>query len=739
MQIVTKELQNRGNGQKSLRAIGKKCIIQWNLCMWQERVQRPLLWQNIGTEEIPMKKRAVLFLLVLCTVLCVALPAMADIIIASGDTDKEVQQKYEKANSENKTIRMQRTMAGENMLQDAWKLKTTMLFTSDMVFRPTGLHVTKSGTLGVYSDNPVIACDITNYGTIQSGFYTGTITNYGIIIGGTFSGTVINATDPTDDTKKGKVPVSETQTADLSRATLQIMDDDGNKSDGKNHASFDGAYVTVTLKLAEDEHIPADALRTKKILRGEKIWTDEPTRGGDPATTSTVFAYWQKEGSTGTNDVYAHDHFFCPGSQITVTPVWCDHVVKFDANQPASTVMLNDWMLPLPFYRNGGGKQLSANNFVCYQVDATGKLNGEKMWYLCWNANANRKGLNYAPASAEYTPDFNSGKQVTTMYARWGSICETGNGHTMSYQPYEKAPQTHDVTQQTYGGYYRLLDNMFDVDRGKEFEGWKIQNIDDPALFQPGDQILVVQQDSDDKEIKNRTYITARWRSLPVTEITFDVNGTGVIGTTGTANKETYYLNENLPLPQNGFTRQGFTFAGWNTRSDGTGTPYTDKQKISITGELAGDGAETKKVTLYAQWTPQPILIKQQPEDQSVMEGQSARFATDGFAPVPTTLSYQWQVDKGDGNGFVICPGETAATLDIAKTTAAQNGYRYRCVLSNGITSATTSAALLTVQVILPPKTGDPANSALWLALCLMSLGAMAALTLLRKQNLHRR
>ena len=599
-----------------------------------------------------MKKRAVLFLLVLCTVLCVALPAMADITIASGDLVDKALDKYKEANDKGYTIRMQKTMAGVDMRQDDWKLKTKMLFTSDMVFRPTGLYVTESGTLGVYSDNPVIACDITNYGTIQSGFYTGTITNYGTITGGTFSGTVINATD---GTKQGKVPDSETQTADLSKAILKVKSASGVESDGTNDSSFDGAYVTVTLKLAEDEHIEGNPQMQQKILRGEKIWTNEPTRDGDPATTSTVFAYWQKEGSTGTNDVYAHDHFFCPGSQITVTPVWCDHVVQFDASQPAGTVMLNDWMLPLPFYRNGGGKQLSANNFVCYQVDATGKLNGEKMWHLCWNANANGKGLNYAPASTEYTPDFNSGKQVTTMYARWGSTYETGRGHTMSYQPYEKAPKTHDVSQQTYGEYYTLLDNMFDVDRGKEFKGWKVQNIDDPELFQPGDQILVVQQ-GDDKVTNARTYITAQWRNLPVTEITFDGNGTGVTGTTGTANKETYYLNENLPLPQNGFTRPGFTFAGWNTMPDGTGTPYTDKQNISITGELAGDGTKTKEVTLYAQWK------------------SNAEPATP--TPQPTNP---------------------------------------------------------------PPQTGDNTNQSLWLALCLLSVAAMAAMVTIKKRRCSQR
>ena len=51
-------------------------------------------------------------------------------------------------------------------------------------------------------------------------------------------------------------------------------------------------------------------------------------------------------------------------------------------------------------------------------------------------------------------------------------------------------------------------------------------------------------------------------------------------------------------LAENVFEKTGYTFAGWNTKADGTGTAYTDKQYATFTPVNDGDS-----ITLYAQWT----------------------------------------------------------------------------------------------------------------------------------------
>jgi len=67
---------------------------------------------------------------------------------------------------------------------------------------------------------------------------------------------------------------------------------------------------------------------------------------------------------------------------------------------------------------------------------------------------------------------------------------------------------------------------------------------------------------------------------------------------------EQYADNGTIKLPLNEPTREGYIFTGWNTESDGSGTPYDDPGKlIDITKDVAFNGT-TGELTLYAQWKP---------------------------------------------------------------------------------------------------------------------------------------
>ena len=70
--------------------------------------------------------------------------------------------------------------------------------------------------------------------------------------------------------------------------------------------------------------------------------------------------------------------------------------------------------------------------------------------------------------------------------------------------------------------------------------------------------------------------------------VTFNPNGG-----TGTMAAQTFTEGEAQPLTLNSFMRDGYSFAGWNTVSGGSGTTYTDGQTITATADM----------TLYAQWT----------------------------------------------------------------------------------------------------------------------------------------
>ena len=74
--------------------------------------------------------------------------------------------------------------------------------------------------------------------------------------------------------------------------------------------------------------------------------------------------------------------------------------------------------------------------------------------------------------------------------------------------------------------------------------------------------------------------------SLPGATVTFDANGG-----TGTMAPETGSVP--AALTANAFTRKGYSFAGWNTAADGSGTAYADTASYPFSAS----------VTLYAQWT----------------------------------------------------------------------------------------------------------------------------------------
>ena len=64
---------------------------------------------------------------------------------------------------------------------------------------------------------------------------------------------------------------------------------------------------------------------------------------------------------------------------------------------------------------------------------------------------------------------------------------------------------------------------------------------------------------------------------------------------------QTVLTNETVKLDQCAFAREGYSFAGWNTAADGTGTAYADGAEVV---NLASEDGVT--VTLYAQWAVMP-------------------------------------------------------------------------------------------------------------------------------------
>lgn len=97
------------------------------------------------------------------------------------------------------------------------------------------------------------------------------------------------------------------------------------------------------------------------------------------------------------------------------------------------------------------------------------------------------------------------------------------------------------------------------------------------------------------------------WWHEPSYEVVFDANVPSTASTrvSGGMDALTVPLAGAAELPHVGYSLPGYSFAGWNTASDGSGEPYEDGSPV--TGLSGEDGAT---VTLYAQWKPQAYSIK---------------------------------------------------------------------------------------------------------------------------------
>ena len=221
----------------------------------------------------------------------------------------------------------------------------------------------------------------------------------------------------------------------------------------------------------------------------------------------------------------------------------------------------------------------------------------------------------------------------------------------------EIKPETH-----TYGQPKELAENKY-VRTGYTFVGWNTKADGSGDFY------------SDEEEVSNLTTtdgatitLYAQWKANSYT-IAFDGNGS----TSGSTESFAATYDKAATLTANGFQRAGYTFTGWNTKVDGTGTAYTNKQSVNIATD------EGATVTLYAQWRPNTYTVSFDSNGGSSIANNTVTFGStyDSLPlPTPTRVGYTFAGWKMVGN--------------FTKTwSAGDNNYAFMSVLY-GVTPGTT-------------------------------------------------
>ena len=224
--------------------------------------------------------------------------------------------------------------------------------------------------------------------------------------------------------------------------------------------------------------------------------------------------------------------------------------------------------------------------------------------------------------------------------------------------------------------------------------------------------------------------IDANGNSLTTT-ITITISAAGIVGTpTANPTAGTYTENQSVTL----------------TSSTGGATIYytTDGSEPTITGGVTGGttakytapiavtGTEGQNITttikaiavksgmqdssvktfnyIIKQESQTPDVpdvtapsIATQPGNATVKVGETANFT---IVASGTDITYQWQIDRNDGNGWANIDGATATSYTTSAVDISCNGFKYQCVVSNSAGTVTSNTAVLTVTESTPTK-GD--------------------------------
>lgn len=265
-----------------------------------------------------------------------------------------------------------------------------------------------------------------------------------------------------------------------------------------------------------------------------------------------------------TLDANAETQITMPARAKTVYALWAiNPTLTYNVNAPAATKAPDaPASMTVPY-------NTAADDKSGWTVGDTGKITGYSFdgWYT------SPTGGDKYDWSTKLTND-------VTMYAHW-----TANGYTVKYDA-GGGKGTMGDQKFTFDVPQNLSPNAFTRD-GYTFTGWKRADT--------GDSYTDGQQVSNLTSTPNGIVtMIAQWTPNPAS-INYDPNPpTGrTPGGQGTANW-TGHTGDTQAIGANGWTIDGYTFAGWATSPDGGGTKYAPGASWTANGTL----------TLYAQWTP---------------------------------------------------------------------------------------------------------------------------------------
>ena len=221
----------------------------------------------------------------------------------------------------------------------------------------------------------------------------------------------------------------------------------------------------------------------------------------------------------------------------------------------------------LSYNANGGSGSMSSQTVTEGQSTKlkTNTFTKTGYYFTGWNTKADGSGTGYSDGA--YATFYSN----TTLYAQWQKYADP----VITFDKNDGSGTT--VTQTVpYGESASLNANSF-TRRGYTFSGWNTKADGSGTAYGDGASISP----------SSNVTLYAQWQ-LNTYSFSFDANGG-----TGSMSSGSAAYGESFQLPGNTFARPKYTFTGWNTKANGSGTAYADNASLTL----------TEDTTLYAQWT----------------------------------------------------------------------------------------------------------------------------------------
>ena len=408
-------------------------------------------------------------------------------------------------------------------------------------------------------------------------------------------------------------------------------------------------------------------------ITGISVSATVPDNTGNLVRAGYTFAGWNTLAS-GLGTTYLASSTITPTASTTLYAKWTalpTYTITYNGN--GST---------------GGGVPVAQSGIYASVIldNNSGNLVKSGSFFAGWNTQADGLGTTFA-AGSTYTPSAN-----ITLYALWSNIAT----YTLTYNSNSSTSGTAPLPQTGITSTATVSTNSGSVARlGYRFDGWNTLANAAGVTYAVGATITLTAD----------TTLYAIWTSVPTYTITFNGNAQ----TSGSIPSAITSSDASVSLPANTgvLNKTNYTFNGWNTLADGTGTHY----------DVASAFALSANVTLYAEWLGNIYTLTYNANGSTA---GSVPAATSGRGTLTTAINSGALAKDGytfsgwntvaDGTGTSIAAGATYAptanTTLFAKWTALPS---YSVTFNgNGATSGSAPAPINGVyaSTTLPGNTG---------------------------------